>query len=239
MNDAEKQIAFQRNYYGGVAPKFNEMNIKQGDEHYFALAVLEGLLNFFECRSLLDIGAGTGRTVRYFKEKRPDMKVMGVEPVASMREQAYQLGVSRDQIIEGDARKLPFEDGAFDVVTETGILHHIPNPEVAISEMLRVGKKAVFISDCNNLGQGAPLARAAKQILKTVGLWKAAYYLRSGGKGYWTSDGDGLAYPFSVYDHYPLIRSRCKSIHVINTLDAGMNPYRSAPHVALLGIKRD
>src|SRR5262245_33477224 len=137
MNEVDKQVAFQRNYYAGVAPQFNEMNIKQGDEHYFALAALEGLLHFFECRSLLDIGAGTGRTVRYFKEKRPDLKVMGIEPVAAMREQAYQLGVGRDQIIEGDARKLPFEDGAFDIVTETGILHHIPNPEAAISEMLR------------------------------------------------------------------------------------------------------
>ena len=238
MNDAEKQVAFQRRYYAGVAPRFDEMNIHADDEHYFALAVLEGLLDLLQCRSLLDIGAGTGRTVRYFKARRPDLVIRGVEPVAAMREQAYKLGVSRDEIIEGDARNLPFTDGAFDIVTETGILHHIPKPDAAIAEMLRVGRKAVFISDCNNLGQGGWLVRTLKHMLKALGWWKIAYYVRTGGKGYWTSEGDGLAYPFSVYDHYSLIRSRCKAVHVINTLDAGKNPCRSAPHVALLGIKK-
>jgi ubiquinone/menaquinone biosynthesis C-methylase UbiE len=237
MNSAEKQDAYQREYYGGVAPRFDKMNVKERDEHYFALATLEGLLGFLECRSLLDVGAGTGRTLRFFKTKRSDLRLKGIEPVAAMREQAYQLGVDRDEIIAGDARELPFGEGAFDIVTETGILHHIPNPERAISEMLRVAKKAIFISDSNNLGQGGWLARLTKQSLRAVGLWKAAYYIRSGRKGYWMSEGDGLAYPFSVYDYYALIRSRCKAVHVINTRDAGINPYRSAPHVALLGIK--
>ena len=148
------------------------------------------------------------------------------------------MGVPETQLIEGDATKIPFEDGAFDIVTETGILHHIPQPERAIAEMLRVAKKAVLISDSNNMGQGSPLARKTKQILKTCGLWKLAYYIRSGGKSYWTSDGDGLGYPFSIYDHYPLIRARCKAVHSFNTQDAGISHYHSAAHVAVLGIKR-
>ena len=76
MKDSEEQVEYQRNYYANIAPEFSEMNIKKGDEHYFALAALEGLLEFLECESLLDIGAGKGRVVRYFRQRRPQMKVM-------------------------------------------------------------------------------------------------------------------------------------------------------------------
>ena len=40
-----------------------------------------------------------------------------------------------------------------------------------------------------------------------------------------------------LFSDYPLIRQRCKRVHLINTVDAGINPYRSASHVAVLGVK--
>jgi hypothetical protein len=43
---------------------------------------------------------------------------------------------------------------AFDVVCEYAARHHIPRPEIAVLEMLRIAKKAIFISDANNLDQG-------------------------------------------------------------------------------------
>ena len=129
MKNAEKQIQYQREYYSQIAPKFDDTNIAQGDEHYFALAVLEGLLDFLDCRSVLDIGAGTGRAVRYLKRRKPQLEIKGLEPVAAMRRRAYELGVAESDIIEGDAAtKIPFGDGAFDIVIETGVLHHIPDP---------------------------------------------------------------------------------------------------------------
>ena len=48
---------------------------------------------------------------------------------------------------------------------------------------------------------------------------------------------DGLFYSCSVFDDYALIRARCRAVHVLNTQDADVNPYRSASHVAVLGIK--
>ena len=79
--------------------------------------------------------------------------------------------------------------------------------------------------------------RKLKQILRACGLFRIAHYIRSGGKPYWTSDGDGLAYPFCIFDHYALVRAHCKSVHIINTQDADISLYHSASHVALLGIK--
>jgi ubiquinone/menaquinone biosynthesis C-methylase UbiE len=237
--NTDAQVRFQRNYYGAFAPKFDSINIHRRDEHYFALAVLGGLLDFLECTSVLDIGAGTGRAVRYLKERKPNVKIVGIEPVAAMRQQAYRLGVAESDIVDGNATNIPFPDRSFDVVMETGVFHHIPQPSRAVDEMLRVAKKAVFISDGNNMGQGSPFVRVLKQSLKSCGLWKLAYLIRSKGRGYWTSENDGLAYSFSVFDYYDQIRGRCNAVHIMNTLDAGTNLYRTAAQVALLGVKKD
>ena len=37
-----------------------------------------------------------------------------------------------------DAERLPYEDGAFDLVTGHAFLHHIPDPQAALAEMVRV-----------------------------------------------------------------------------------------------------
>jgi hypothetical protein len=50
-------------------------------------------------------------------------------------------------------------------------------------------------------------------------------------------EGEGLAYSYSVFQDYPSIRRACRSVHIINTTPAGVDPYRSATHVALLGLK--
>lgn len=42
--------------------------------------------------------------------------------------------------IMGDATKLPFKDKAFDFIIASHILEHMPNPEVFLREMQRVGK---------------------------------------------------------------------------------------------------
>jgi hypothetical protein len=107
----------------------------------------------------------------------------------------------------------------------------------AVSEMLRVARKAIFISDSNSFGQGSRLVRAAKQALRAAGLWRIADLVKTRGRGYTITEGDGLAYSYSVFDDYRLIKASCRSMHLLNTQDADVNPYRSASHVALLGIK--
>jgi SAM-dependent methyltransferase len=173
----------------------------------------------------------------YLKQRRPDIRVIGVEPVEELRNVGYANGLSRIDLIEGDATQLQFEDNQFDIVCEFGMLHHVRRPETVVAEMLRVARKAIFISDGNNFGQGSFVARSIKQLLNVMGLWGLANYIKTKGKGYSISEGDGLFYSYSVYNNYDQIKKSCKSIHVLNTQPAGINPYRSAGHVALLGVK--
>jgi ubiquinone/menaquinone biosynthesis C-methylase UbiE len=238
MMSLENEIKIQRRYYAETAHRFNEMHVHASDEHSFALSFLVSFIDYSMINSVLDVGSGTGRALLYLKSKRPDLKILGIEPVKEQREVGYNSGLSREELIQGDATNLEFGDASFDLVCEFGMLHHIKYPEKAILEMLRVAKKAIFISDSNNFGQGSLLSRSIKQLLNSLRLWKLADYIKTGGRGYSISNGDGLAYSYSVFNNYNSIKKYCKNIHILNTENGGMNLYKTASHVALLGIKK-
>lgn len=237
MSERGTEEELQRAYYAATAEAYDDMHVCEGDEHYFALCFMLSTFDLLGIRSVLDVGAGTGRTVQFIKEHRPDVRVVGVEPVAELIEQGRRKGLGEDDLVLGDANRLAYADGEFDLVCEFAVLHHVRTPERAVSEMLRVARRAVFISDTNRFGQGSAVGRAAKQLLSAIGLWKAADLVRTRGKGYSISEGDGLFYSYSVFDNYAQVRRACRRVHVLNTVDAGVNPYRSAANVALLGVK--
>jgi ubiquinone/menaquinone biosynthesis C-methylase UbiE len=231
------EIAIQRDYYRRTSSRFDEMHLGSKGEHDFALAFMQSMIDFLDIGSMLDVGAGTGRALVQIKKSHANLRILGVEPSAAQRDVGYTKGLSRQELIEGDAQQLQFADGAFDLVCEFGALHHMTDPGKAVSEMLRVARKAIFISDSNNFGQGSLASRTVKQVLRSIGLWRVADLIKTRGRGYTLSEGDGLFYSYSVFNNYPEIARRCKSVHLVNTVAAGTNLYRSAGHIALLGIK--
>lgn len=76
-----------------------------------------------------------------------------------------------------------------------------------MKEMLRVARKAVFISDSNRFGQGSRIQRIVKLLLFKARLWGVFNYLRTLGKGFLFSEGDGVFYSYSVYDSFQQIAS--------------------------------
>jgi SAM-dependent methyltransferase len=230
----------QQRYYAETAHEYNDRHLHRDDEHYFALSLLVAAIEHFGFQSVLDLGSGTGRAPLFIKERNPDITVRGIEPVKELREIGYSMGLSQEELVQGDAADVDANDGDFDVVCEFAVLHHVRHPHVVVSEMLRVAKRAVFISDSNNFGQGAFAQRTLKQLLNALGLWKVADFVKTGGKGYRISEGDGLSYSYSVFNDYKQIKDRCKSVHILNlnTTGGAINPYRSASHVALLGLKK-
>jgi SAM-dependent methyltransferase len=233
LSDAE----IQQRYYAESAHKYNEWHDVEKSEHYFALSILAANIEYFGIRSILDLGSGTGRAVAYLKRSCPGLKIVGIEPVKELREVGYQNGISKDELIEGNALKLSYGDGEFDAVCEFGVLHHVKTPEVMVAEMLRVAKKLIYISDANNFGQGSFAWRTTKQLLNRFGLWKLADFIWTKGKGYTLSEGDGLAYSYSVFNNYKQIEEKCKRISLLNTMDGRINFYKTSSHVVLLGIK--
>jgi len=237
MGFASNEMEQQRRYYTETAHLYDSMHLNRKDEHFFALSFLIASLEYLGISSVLDIGSGTGRALRYIKMNRPDLILRGVEPVEELRKIGYEKGLSEDELIFGDAMNLHFGKEKFDLVCEFGMLHHVKRPEQVVAEMLRVAKKAIFISDCNNFGQGPVAIRTIKQLIDRLGLWKIADFIKTRGKGYSISEGDGVAYSYSVFNNYEQIKKSCKQIHMLNTKNAGVDLYKTASHIALLCIK--
>lgn len=228
----------QADYYARTAQEYDAMHLGEADEHAIALGFLASIVAQRGFSSVLDVGSGTGRALCYLK-RAPGLAVRGVEPVAELREVAYQNGVLADELTEGSALALPFEDASFDVVCSFGVLHHIKDHRRAVAEMCRVAKRAIFISDANNFGQGSVLARALKQTIRAFGLWRAFDLLRTRGKGFHYSEGDGVYYSYTLLDDVPVLRRKFPNVIWLGTAPSGSDLYRSAGSVAIFASREE
>lgn len=105
--------------------------------------------------TVLDVGCGTGTlAIAAARRLGPAGLVCAVdaspEMLARARSKARKAGVQLD-VRQAPAQALPFEDGRFDLVTSTVMLHHLPAKAraEAIGEMARVVKPGgrVFVAD--------------------------------------------------------------------------------------------
>jgi ubiquinone/menaquinone biosynthesis C-methylase UbiE len=196
----------QARYYTDTAGAYDAMHVHEDDGHAVAMRFVSALVPSLRVRSLLDVGCGTGRAVRHFRARHPDLCVRGVEPIRALIQRATAVhGVPAGHLACGRGQSLPYPDASFDAVCEFGILHHVPDPNAVVREMLRVARRAVFLSDANRFGQGSWLARRAKLALCRLKLWPLVNHLKTRGRGYTISPGDGLAYSYSVFDSYDLL----------------------------------
>jgi hypothetical protein len=81
--------------------------------------------------------------------------------------------------------------------------------------MLRVARRAVFLSDNNRFGHGPFVSRLLKLALYRTGLWSTVNRIKTGGRGYRISEGDGLSYSYSVYDSLPQLNEWADRIILI------------------------
>lgn len=228
----------QQGYYTETAGSYDRAHLAE-TEHEIALAALVGFVKYYSLTSVLDVGAGTGRVLRHAGKLLPGVKLSGIEPVAALREVAYQNGISRDQLIEGNALSLPFPDDHWDIVSAFGVMHHIPNPDLALAEMCRVARHGIFISDLNNYGCGSWAQRKFSQTLRAFRLWRPFQYLKNGGKFEKFSEGDGIHYSYSLFDSLTVIRRYFPQIHLMNTRGSHHDLLGRCSHVALLAVKSD
>jgi ubiquinone/menaquinone biosynthesis C-methylase UbiE len=240
MSDSD--VARQQDYYRATAATYHERHVGEQDEHGLALAVLIALARHGGVSgSFLDVGAGTGRAMQALAEAFPEARVEGIEPVAELREQALRIhGIDASRLREGNALYLPFSDGSFDWVVETGVLHHIRDWKRAVAEMARVARYGVLISDTNTIGVGSAKARKLKTIIKKLGCWDLFIWLQTKGKMSKYSEGDGVYYSFCAFDALPLLRRKFGQVHVINTQGCGeANLLGSVSHVAIIARKKN
>lgn len=202
-------------YYAATADKYDDMRHHNG-EHLRAVRIADRLLGDAPVGSILDVGCGTGKVLRWYSEQHPGASLCGVDPSPEMADLARQRVPDAD-IRVGPGHRLPFADQSVDLVVATGILHHIEHTTEVIEEMFRVARRAVLVSDHNNLAFGHPLVRRARLALFGLGLHKALYFVRNGFRRQGYSAEDGYWYNYSLLDDYRLMAARASQVIVIPT----------------------
>ena len=142
----ESASSIQEKYYLETAARYDAMHMHEGadPEHEIAFYFMCAMIEKLNVKSVLDVGAGTGRVIGNLQRRYPGLRVTGIEPIAELREEGYKKGILKNDLIYGNGKKIEFPDGQYDMVCAFGVLHHIDKPEQVISEMIRASKYAIF-----------------------------------------------------------------------------------------------
>jgi ubiquinone/menaquinone biosynthesis C-methylase UbiE len=129
-----------------VKQQFSKNAKEYRDERLFAegedLHEMVNTVSLKGTEKVLDIATGAGHTALAFAPHVSECIAIDLtkEMVVTASELARDRGVKNVQFQIGDAEKLPFPDGSFDIVTCRFAAHHFGNVEQAVSEVARVLK---------------------------------------------------------------------------------------------------
>ena len=94
---------------------------------------------------ILDAGCGEGFIDSMLLRKFPEIQITGVEYLDDVLKIAKEMN-PEVTYVQGDITELQFPDKEFDIVLCTEVLEHIPNPNVALQELIRVTNKNLLIT---------------------------------------------------------------------------------------------
>ena len=121
-----------------AATSFDEADFVHAVSRDGLLARLEPLI--LEARRILDLGSATGSTGRRLRKRFRQAHIISLDASHRMavRAHAGKPWFSRSSALQADARRLPFADGAFDLVVANQLLPWLPQPGETFSEVARV-----------------------------------------------------------------------------------------------------
>lgn len=130
------------------------------------LSIILDLAKGTGARTVLDVGSGCGDLVaRFWKEGIP---ATGLELCPSLIERARSKVPPEAPLIQGDAHKLTFPDGAFELVTCVLVLHYLEHPKTALFEACRVLKSGVWIILADRVASADPALRAVQERIERL-----------------------------------------------------------------------
>jgi SAM-dependent methyltransferase len=89
---------------------------------------------------VLDVGCGFGHLGRAIMRQYPDVTVEGVERVKRPGEELIPVHAY-------DGPRLPWNEGAFDLVIVADVLHHDLDPHRLLGECIRISNRLVLVKD--------------------------------------------------------------------------------------------
>jgi SAM-dependent methyltransferase len=127
---------------------------------------------------ILEVGCGQGNALVPLARLCAPRRLVGLDvdgqATAAARQRVEAAGIQAE-LFEGDVRRLPFPDGAFDVVVDFGTCYHIAWPEQALREIVRV------LAPGGRLVHETPLGQLLSHPFRSTGRrlpWSEAAELR-------------------------------------------------------------
>ncbi len=155
-------------------------------------------------KHVLEVGIGLGTDfVRFVRAGAAAVGVDLTEAAVEAVEKRLQLEGLRAEVLVADAERLPFADGAFDLVYSYGVLHHTPDTRRALDEARRVlapgGEARIMLYSRRSwvalgawlrwgLGRGRPWSSISEVL--------ASHLESPGTKAYTRGELDALFEPF-------------------------------------------
>jgi demethylmenaquinone methyltransferase / 2-methoxy-6-polyprenyl-1,4-benzoquinol methylase len=119
---------------------------------------------------VLDVATGTGLVARALK-RRYGCRVVGLDQSEQMLSRALPLvGPVYEQVVRGEAERLPFEDGEFDALTFTYLLRYVDDPAATMRELARVVRPGGRIAMLEFFVPRRPVLYPAWWVYTRVGL---------------------------------------------------------------------
>jgi len=164
--DPETARAFDRKRFGGPI----------GDLIASAQArVLADFVGTIRGRTILDVGAGTGRAALLLARAGANVTAVDAssEMLAVARRRAAEEGATV-RFLKGDAHSLDFPDRSFDVAVSLRVIMHAPQWRQCIGELCRVAEQLVIVDYPSAYGAAA-IESMARRIAHAAGVETEAY----------------------------------------------------------------
>ena len=142
--------------------------------HMAECALLEWLLGHFPgAGSVVEVGCGTGHFTGWLGQR--GLTVVGLDRAPQMLRQMRRF-VPRSPCVLGEARSLPFRDGATDLVALITALEFLDEPDAALREAVRVAYRGLILVVLNRWSVGALCRRCRLRAGQSTLLARALDY---------------------------------------------------------------
>ncbi len=154
----EPKRAFVQALFDRLAPRYDGLNlvISVGQTSLWRRRALAGL-HLSPGQRALDVGCGTGWTVRWMRARWPGVTVEGLDLSPGMVAEARRRD-PEGRYFEGDAAAIDRPDGDYDLLTTIYTSRNFPEPDRALAEMVRVlrpGGRLLLLDTFPPQGPGA------------------------------------------------------------------------------------
>lgn len=127
-----------------ICPNFNA-GVSDGFSEQLYFQTLRGLpysKDDFKSLNVLEVGCGMGEGLNFLSRLVDPARAVGLDLSGAAIRRANALLARGDRLsyVEGDAERLPFEDGEFDLVINVESSHNYPDVERFFGEVVRVLK---------------------------------------------------------------------------------------------------